>query len=691
LGLTKKILLLTGALVVALVAATLAFTTARAERLARRTIREDLRQTSDVWEASQAERYNKLKLGVRVLANDPYFKAALAERDRATTLDSLGERGRDLGADFMLATDSAGVLVSRTDRPTESGADLSAEPIVRMALEGEDAATVWRQGDRLYTAVAVPMQTGPDLVGVLVAGYGISESVASGLRRLTRSEIAYLVDDPGGEPRLSVSSLGPQEPALEQAIARGAVPRTGDQVFEVDLGGERNVGVRIPLRGVTGQELGAVLALRSLASETAAFRDFRRSLVLISLLVMTVGLVVAYVTASRITGPVRKLAAIVERARDGSFTGAVTVPSRDEIGVLARAFNGLLEGLREKEEIISYLRESVVALSESAGLTPSTRRGAEAGRSLPPDAPTLAIDGPTVAASASRASLARGGIFAGRYEILDVVGKGGMGVVYRAHDRQLDETVAVKLLRSEVLARDPSLRERFKQEIKLARRITHRNVLRTHDFGETDGIPYISMEYHAGVTLKELVRSRGALPLGIGLSVAKQICQGLEAAHETGVVHRDIKPQNILIVPETGQVKIMDFGIARVSAVGEAPTVDQAGITLAGTMLGTPDYMPPEQVQGRPADFRSDIYSLGIVLFEAFTGRLPFGGDSPLAVVMAQVHAQPPRPRSLNPRLPEELEGVILRCLEKDPQRRWPTTQAILAALGSISVRPEAA
>lgn len=689
-GLTKKILLLTGGLVVALVATTLGFTTARANRLARSTIREDLRRTSDVWEASQAERYNKLKLGVRVLANDPYFKAALGERDRATTLDSLGERGRDLGADFMLATDFRGVLVSRTDRPTESGEDLSTEPIVRMALEGEEAATVWRQGDRLYTAVAVPMQTGPELVGVLVAGYGIGESVANGLRRLTRSEIAYLVDDPRGEPRLSVSSLGPRESALSDALARGEVPRTGDEPFEVDLGGERYVGVRIPLRGVTEREVGAVLALRSLATETAAFRDFRNSLVLISLLVMAVGLAVAYLTASRITGPVRKLASLVERARDGSFAGAVTVASRDEIGVLARAFNGLLEGLREKEEIISYLRESVVALSESAGLTPSSRGGAGR-RSLPPEAPTLALDSATLAPSSSGANLARGEVFAGRYEILDIVGKGGMGVVYRAHDRKLDETVALKLLRSEVVARDPSLLERFKQEIKLARRITHRNVLRTHDFGDTDGVPYISMEYHEGITLKELVRSRGALPLGIGLSVAKQICQGLEAAHETGVVHRDIKPQNILIVPETGQVKIMDFGIARVSAMGEAATADPAGITLAGTMMGTPDYMPPEQVEGKPADFRSDIYSLGVVLFEAFTGRLPFSGDSPLAIVMAQVHTQPPRPRSLNPRLPEELERIVLRCLEKDPGRRWPTTQAMLAVLGAISVKPEAA
>jgi HAMP domain-containing protein/predicted Ser/Thr protein kinase len=687
LGLTKKILLFTGALVVALVATTLVFTTVRADRLARSEIREDLRQTAEVWQASQAERYNKLKLGVRVLANDPYFKAALAERDRATTLDSLDERGRDLAADFMLATDYEGLLVARTDKPGESGTGMAGEPIVKMALDGEEAATVWQQGSRLYTAVAVPMQTGPDLVGVLVAGYRISEAVANGLRRLTRSEIAYLVGRPGGTEHISVSSLGTLEPALAAALAGAEVPRKSDDPFELDLAGDRFVGVRIPLRGAADEDVGAVLALRSLASETAAFRQFRDGLVVVSLVVMLVALGIAYAATTRITRPVRKLVGLVERARDGSFTGAVTVSGRDEIGVLARAFNGLLEGLREKEEIISYLRESVVALSES---NVSTGPTAPAGRSLPADAPTIAADAPTLPASAARdgAGLVRGDLFDRRYEIQGVVGKGGMGVVYRARDRQLDETVALKLLRAEVLARDPSLLERFKQEIRLARKITHRNVLRTHDFGDAGGTPYISMEYHEGVTLKELVRRRGALPLGIGLSVARQICQGLEAAHEMGVVHRDIKPHNILIVPETGQVKIMDFGIARVSTVGGE---DPSGLTLAGTMMGTPDYMPPEQAEGKPADFRSDVYSLGIVLFEAFTGRLPFTGESPLAVVMAHVRTPPPLPSSFGSRVPVDLERIILRCLEKDPGRRWQTMDAVLTALGSVSSKGDAA
>ncbi len=407
---------------------------------------------------------------------------------------------------------------------------------------------------------------------------------------------------------------------------------------------------------------------------------------------MALGLLAAWGAAARITGPVRKLVSLVERVREGSYTGSVAVQGRDEIGVLARAFNGLLADLREKDQMISFLRDGMTAMRQATATTPAPTGGAPAAAPASPTDATLSADAPTIAtpavgATAAGAVLGRGQVFAGRYEVLGTLGKGGMGVVYRARDRQLDEVVALKLLRPEALAADPTLLERFKQELKLARRITHRNVLRTHDFGETGGVPYISMEYVDGVTLKEVVHSRGALPLGVGLSIAKQMCHGLGAAHAGGVVHRDIKPHNMLILPETAELKIMDFGISRVSSVEPG----SAGLTTAGTVMGTPDYMPPEQAQGRPADFRSDLYSLAVVLFEIFTGKLPFKGDNPMAVVVAHIQQAPPRPRSLNPKLPPELESAIVKGLQKDPAKRWQSADELLEALSAISARSEAA
>ena len=686
-GLTGKILLFIATLVVLLVGGTLAFTTVQADRLARGTIDAGLKETRDVWQTIQTDRFNKLRLGVRVLANDPYFKAAISERDQNTTLDSLGERGQDLAADFMMATDPSGKLIARTDRPSDTGDDLSADPIVKRALEGEDSASLWLQKDQLFTAVAVPMQTGPELVGVLVAGYRLSEAVASQIHKLTHSDIAFLVRPAGAPEKLAVSSLGPGEPALAQALALPSMAQS-DVPIEIDLGSERYIGIRIPLKNALDQDVGAALALRSLSAETVSFRRFRNSLIVVSLGVMALGLVAAWVAASRITGPVRKLVGLVERIRDGSYTGGVAVQGRDEIGVLARAFNALVADLREKDQMIGFLREGMTEMRKGAAAvsgttTPGGSGPGGGGAAAGGDTPTMPIQ----AQATKGASLQRGDVFGERYEILGTLGKGGMGVVYRARDRQLDEVVALKLLRPEALATDPTLIERFKLEIKLARRITHRNVLRTHDFGETGGVPFISMEYLEGVTLKDLVRSRGALPLGVGLSIAKQMCHGLGAAHETGVVHRDIKPQNMLILPETGELKIMDFGISRVSSVEPGTS----GLTTAGTVMGTPDYMPPEQAQGKQADFRSDIYSLAVVFFEAFTGKLPFKGENPMAVVVAHIQQLPPKPRSVNPKLSPELEALILKGLAKDPAKRWQTTDELLEALSALSVKSEAA
>jgi HAMP domain-containing protein/predicted Ser/Thr protein kinase len=673
-GLTQKILLYTGLLVVALVVTTVAFTTVQADRLAHQTIHQALLETRDVWQTFQADRYIMLRLGIRVLGNDPAFKAMVEGTDQATILDAIQERNDELKADFFIVTDPSGLVVARTDRPTAQGEDLSADPLVQKPLEGEEAATVWGQGGRLFHAVSVPMSTGPDLKGVLIAGYGINETLANDIRKLTHSEIAYLTQAPGQPALLAVSSLGPKEAALRSALA--SVPAASDQPFHLDLGGERHVAVLVPLKAATGETVGSMLALRSLAVEMAAFRKFRTGLLLVSGAGLVVALLLAYLTAKRITGPVRRLVGMVERARDGSYAGKVAVATSDEIGVLARSFNQLVTELREKEHMIGFLREGMTVLRKGSGVT-SDGTGTAAD---PATAETRSVRTVT-------RTMERGSVFAARYEVLESIGKGGMGVVFRARDRQLDEVVALKVLRDDALSEDASLLERFKTELKLARRITHKNVLRTHDFGEADGTAYISMEYLEGVTLKDLVRSKGALPLAVGLRIAKHMCHGLEAAHAQGVVHRDVKPQNMLILPETGELKIMDFGIARVSEVEGGIS----GLTTDGSVLGTPDYMPPEQATGGQADFRSDIYSLGVVFFEIFTGRLPFTGEKLVQVILGHVQKPPPSPRSYNPSLPDDLEAVILRCLEKKPAARYQKVADVLRDLSAVSSRLDSA
>ncbi|OGU01665.1 MAG: hypothetical protein A2085_06760 [Gemmatimonadetes bacterium GWC2_71_10] len=253
-----------------------------------------------------------------------------------------------------------------------------------------------------------------------------------------------------------------------------------------------------------------------------------------------------------------------------------------------------------------------------------------------------------------------------------------MGVVYRAVDKELGEPVAIKTLKNDAMASDPVLLQRFKDEIRLARKITHRNVVRTHDIGEVEGMYYITMEFAEGQSLKHLITSRGSLPVPVVLTVGKQLCRALEAAHEQGVIHRDIKPQNLIVEP-SGTLKVMDFGIARLATRTD-------GVTQAGMAIGTPEYMAPEQLLGDDVDFRADLYAAGCVLFECLTGRPPFVADSPITLVAKQLEEAPPSPASLNAEVPEPLAQLVLRALSKDRNQRPASAGALFDELDAIAV-----
>jgi len=267
--------------------------------------------------------------------------------------------------------------------------------------------------------------------------------------------------------------------------------------------------------------------------------------------------------------------------------------------------------------------------------------------------------------------LTRGTTFAERYEFIEELGIGGMGRVYKVFDKKINEDVAIKILKPEI-SEDEKTIERFGNELKFTRKIVHKNVCRMYDLNDEKGTQYITMEYVPGEDLKSTVVRVGQLSVGKAVSVAKQVCEGLTEAHHLGVVHRDLKPQNIMI-DKQGNVRIMDFGIAR--------SLKTKGITAAGMMIGTPEYMSPEQAEMKETDQRSDIYSLGVILYEMVTGRLPFEGDSPLSVAMKHKIEKPSDPRELNAHVSSELSQVILRCMEKDKQKRYQRAEELYSEL----------
>ena len=288
--------------------------------------------------------------------------------------------------------------------------------------------------------------------------------------------------------------------------------------------------------------------------------------------------------------------------------------------------------------------------------------------------PTEEVSAPTETLEAAKEELTTGSTFAGRYQIIEELGKGGMGKVYKAHDTEIKEKVALKLIKPEIAA-DKKTIERFQNELRYARKISHRNVCRMYDLNKEEGSYYITMEYVSGEDLKSFIRRAGPLSAGKTIFIAKQTCDGLAEAHRLGVVHRDLKPQNIMIDKE-GNARIMDFGIAR-SIIGK-------GITGAGVMIGTPEYMSPEQAEVKEVDQRSDIYSLGVILYEMVTGRVPFEGETPLGIAMKHKSEVPKDPKEINAQIPEDLSRVILKCLEKDKDKRYQSAGEVRSELENI-------
>jgi serine/threonine protein kinase/tetratricopeptide (TPR) repeat protein len=271
------------------------------------------------------------------------------------------------------------------------------------------------------------------------------------------------------------------------------------------------------------------------------------------------------------------------------------------------------------------------------------------------------------------ALLTPGQDFGPRYRIESLLGQGGMGRVYKAYDKDLDRIVAIKVVRQGALSESDALK-RFKQELLLASKISHKNILRIHDMGDVGGIRFISMAYVEGPDLHHIISDNPKMPLDRVLNFARQFAEALAAAHAEGVIHRDLKPQNIL-VGKDDQIYVSDFGLAKSFEEGAV------AMTKTGAFLGTPRYMSPEQVEGKPADHRSDLYAYGLILYELVTGDVPFTGESTLKVMYQRVQEKPKSPKLVNPDLPNWLVRVILHCLERAPEARYQNAYEILADL----------
>jgi eukaryotic-like serine/threonine-protein kinase len=601
--------------------------------------------------------------------------------DSGNFLDIATTMAQQVGASWVQIIDRNGFLLARSDMPGAPVADLSESALVNKALGGETVHGFGLTGDSvLFDAVSIPVSGAGRVVGVAMLARNITDSTALRVMRLTGSEVVFFAIDGtnkhvrivGATPRLAdrTRTSGVLTTLIagdRKAAADSMAGQMGDMLMGMEMDnhmgstmakentidGHTYVWTIKPLLTAAEVPRGGVVALRDKDEALTPFTTMEKYVLIAAGIALALAVLISILVAGQITRPVRALVGATMRATEGDYNAEIP-ESGGEIGALGEAFRHLLEDLREKQSVVDFLQ------------SPS------GGRTVQAQANRMSVD-TSSRSGAGVETLEPGSVLANRFEIKRVLGAGGMGMVYKAIDRELGETVAIKTLRPEIMGQDPAALDRFRSEIRLARKISHRNVVRTHDIGESGGLYYISMEFVEGSSLKDLIISRGRLPAGAVVAIGKQLCRALEVAHEAGVIHRDIKPQN-MVVEADGVLKVMDFGIARLQSRSE-------GHTQAGMVVGTPEYMSPEQLRGDDLDARSDLYSAGVVLYESLTGRLPHVADTPGALIGKVLSEIPAPPRASVSEVSPALSGIIMQALSKDREQRPRSALEFLALL----------
>src|SRR5438093_2220810 len=462
-GLRAKIFIAATLSVMGVLGVTLGLTSVQAERTADESIRRALAGVRRGVQAFLTGRTVEFAGMSAVSAQVPQFRERLLQAsERSTVLDQAEEHRRLLGAAWVLITNEHGVLIARTDYPSESDLDLSRGALIANALSGDATSGAWLDERRrkLFMAVAVPLRASPQAApqGSLVAAYSIDDTLAHQIKQATTTDVVFFALDSLNRPYIVGTTL-PRD-AVELALVADTAAMvalahdSAGTELAANVDGERLIGLASPIRSAGGDAFGGVVAFRSHDRELGAFRALQHTIGFALALGLLLALASAYVLARQIAGPIRRLALATRRVQDGDYSVEIGVPSGDEIGMLSQAFQSLVADLKEKAKLVEYM----MATSGAA---------------------------PTESVKAVRPSLAQAGdalrpgtLFANRYDVKELLGTGGMGVVYRAFDRELQEPVAIKTLRPEVLEGSGVALERFKQEIRLPRKLANRNMVR---------------------------------------------------------------------------------------------------------------------------------------------------------------------------------------------------------------------
>jgi serine/threonine-protein kinase len=671
LSLTTRIFVTSASIVILVLAIALALTQRAAESAAQISLAKGLEAAEQSVTDLLVRESSVLASKVRAYADNPVYRASIDAKD-AEYLDYTQTAAEQTGARWVQLVSRDGVRLAKSDDPSAPPDTLTGSPLISGALDGKAGAAFGVTGDSLLIQlVAVPIEgAGRRIIGALMAAKLVTDSLARAAGKQTGSDVLFYAVDGEGEARAAAGTDWSRTASasllafMQQAGNAGAADSAAS-TSRLEVASENFVGRWATLTSAAGNPVGGFATVRSLDKQLqeTGFAQLRTTLLLAGGIGLVLALLITAVSARQIVRPVTILAEAARRAAEGDYAAEIPEGGRDEIGTLASAFRRLLADLKDKQALVDFLGGSTPV----GGRTQAMVSGTAATMKMP-------------AGMADMTMLEPGQMLGTRYEIKSVLGVGGMGVVYKANDNELGEVLAIKTLKPDMIAADTNALERFKSEIKLARRIAHRNVVRTYDLGEVGGLYYISMEFVEGKSLKDLIQDRGRLPTSVVLPIAKQLCRALEVSHGEGVIHRDIKPQN-MVVQSDGVLKVMDFGIARL-----VTRPKESGQTQAGMVVGTPEYMAPEQLMGDEIDARADLYATGCVLYECLTGRVPITADTPI-VLISRVLEETPKPvREVQPDVPQALSDLVAWVLQKDRDKRPASAAALHKLLDEMAV-----
>jgi HAMP domain-containing protein len=656
LKLSTKLTLITALLITLSVIIAVFVTFYFGNQMADDSIEEKLNNSHLIQDEFKEQKLKQLELVSLVVASDPAFVAYVAQTifdlendsnaDIASIADLLLERKQQYGFDVAIIASAEGQQIARSDQSMAAPRNLNDIQLMNTAMEALlPVSGYWSDSQNYYQAAVVPLSRGRNLIGFLITGLIINDQLANDIAKLSGTEVMILDRSQG-----NYSSLGSTMDLSmnESMIARLNEISAASQRQNLTVN-QQNLAVDINLLAELGNHELYILNGASIDQTLAPFYQTRNFLLISGIAAIILASLLARFFVNQSLAPLSQMSSATRQISYGDYTAKFPQSVGRDLDDLSGSINQLVQNLRGRDALASHMIE----LSKK-----STYAKDKANK------PTKVIIEP-------------GKVINNRFEIIANIGTGGMGAVFQAYDQELEEVVALKVLKAKQ-AQQSDIAQ-FKDEIKVARRISHPNVVRIHDFGQLADNVFISMEFVQGYTLEQLLKYAKKLRPQAAKHAALHICEGLKAAHKSGVIHKDLKPANIIVELDTS-IKLMDFGIASIDDVISG----QRSSHLVG---GTAAYMAPEQATGNGADERSDIYALGILLMEMFIGQRPFYATNEEDLMMKHVNEEPLPISNQWADAPKPLEALIIQCLAKNPNNRPQSVQEVLAQLKMIGFK----